>query len=189
MVENNFNTSLAEISQGRLFMYSTIFLYINNILQSSEISQDIKGSLKILDEELYSLLEELDNSLISKFALTLIDKDIKPSETPVLISNIKEFFYYENHDFFYKDRPDHVVNYLYYMIYKIKNLMEHIDANDDNRIANNIKYQLRFLSVHFLPFLSKRSELPVVNKILGKLYSLFYLDYNILTDYYLGLCN
>lgn len=187
MVVDNVNLSLAEISQGRLFMYSTIFLYINNILQSSIVSQDIKDSLKIFDDELFLLLEELDSNLASTFALTLIDKDLKPSETPVLISNIKEFFYYENHHFFYKDKPDHIVNYLYYMVYKITNLMEHVASLDKNRVANNMKYQLRFLSVHFLPFLSKRSESTSINKILKKLYSLIYMDYNILKSYYLSL--
>lgn len=187
MVISNIYPSLDEISQGRLFMYSGIFMFLSNIMSDKEHTPDLKNSLIAFDEYLYNLLIKIDKEKISNLCLTEFDIDIKPSETPVIISNIKEYFYYENHDFYLKDKPDHILNYLYYMVSKISNLLDHISHNRKDYIESNIKYQLRFLNVHFLPFLSKKSSSEEINMLLDYIYTLLKKDYDLIKDYYISV--
>lgn len=187
MVISNIYPSLDEISQGRLFMYSSIFMFLSNILFDKEHTPDLKNSLITFDENLYSLLIKIDKEKTSKLCLTEFDIDIKPSAIPVIVSNIKEYFYYENHDFYLKDKPDHILNYLYYMVSKISNLLDHISHNRKDYIESNIKYQLRFLNVHFLPFLSKKSSSEEINMLLDYIYALLKKDYDLIKDYYISV--
>lgn len=187
MVISNIYPSLDEISQGRLFMYSSIFMFLSNILFDKEHIPDLKNALITFDENLYSLLIKIDKEKTSKLCLTEFDIDIKPSEIPVIVSNIKEYFYYKNHDFYLKDKPDHILNYLYYMVSKISNLLDHISHNRKDYIESNIKYQLRFLNVHFLPFLSKKSSSEEINMLLDYIYALLKKDYDLIKDYYISV--
>lgn len=187
MVASNIYPSLDEISQGRLFMYSGIFMFLSNILFDKEHIPELKNALIAFDENLYNLLIKIDKEKTSKLCLTEFDIDIKPSEIPVIVSNIKEYFYYENHDFYLKDKPDHILNYLYYMVSKISNLLDHISHNRKDYIKSNIKYQLRFLNVHFFPFLSKKSSSEEINMLLDYIYSLLKKDYDLIKDYYISV--
>ncbi|MGC8924441.1 MAG: hypothetical protein ACP5LO_00260 [Calditerrivibrio sp.] len=185
---NEFNTtSLAEISQGRLFMYSSMFKYIDNVVAEKDQDNSLIEAITLFDSELYSVLSKLDKSLCRSLCLTEIDIDIKPSETPILINNLQEYFYYENYDYYYKDKPDHLLNYLHYMIYKIYNSFEYLKENDIEAFGNNLKYQIRFLNVHLLDFLSKRSHDEIINLFLNKLKSLIKKDCNVITDDYIKL--
>lgn len=187
MVNNFDTTSLAEISQGRLFMYSSMFKYIDNVVAEKEQDNSLIEAIRLFDDELYSVLSKLDNSLCLTLCLTEIDIDIKPSETPILINNLQEYFYYENYDYYYKDKPDHLLNYLHYMIYKIYNSIEYLKENDIESFENNLKYQIRFLNVHLLDFLSKLSHDEIVNSFLNKLKSLVKKDCSVITGDYIKL--
>jgi hypothetical protein len=73
------------------------------------------------------------------------------------------------------------------MIYKIYNSFEYLKENDIEAFGNNLKYQIRFLNVHLLDFLSKRSHDEIINLFLNKLKSLIKKDCNVITDDYIKL--
>jgi len=189
MVNTELLSSLAEICQGRLFMYYSVFLFLSKKLKNSDIPDELENSLKTFDDQLYNCLSTLSADHVNILSLTEFDKDLIPSQTPIIISNINEYFYFENHTPYYPEKPDHIVNYLYYMVSKIYNVIDFLKNNDNTKITNNLKYQLRFLNVHFLPFLSKESNSEQINNFLKKLKELIAEDYLLIKDQYLTLFN